>query len=62
MAELRAKGCVTRAHRRMPTWVTMTGRPDLWGDDFAAFDGYVRKPVTFESLERALKEWRAVAD
>jgi two-component system OmpR family response regulator len=42
--------------------VAMTGRPDLWGDDFAAFDGYVRKPVTFESLERALKEWRAVAD
>jgi two-component system, OmpR family, response regulator len=42
--------------------VAMTGRLDLWGDDFAAFDGYVRKPVTFESLERALKEWRAVAD
>jgi two-component system OmpR family response regulator len=41
--------------------VAMTGRVDLEANDFAVFDGYIHKPITFEALERVLEEWRAAA-
>jgi DNA-binding response OmpR family regulator len=41
--------------------VSMTGRSDLGDNDFPSFDGYMRKPVTYELLERVLEEWRISA-
>ncbi|SAL81565.1 hypothetical protein AWB74_05984 [Caballeronia arvi] len=41
--------------------VAMTGRSDLGDNDFPSFDGYLRKPVTYDLLERILEEWRMAA-
>jgi two-component system OmpR family response regulator len=41
--------------------IAMTGRADLGNDDFAAFDGYLHKPITFDLLERVLGEWQTAA-
>ena len=41
--------------------VAMTGMSDLGDNDFPSFDGYVRKPVTYDLLERVLEEWRMAA-
>lgn len=41
--------------------IAVTGRTDLGDADFPAFDGYVRKPVTYELLEGILEEWRTAA-
>ncbi|WP_438390493.1 response regulator [Caballeronia sp. DA-9] len=41
--------------------IAVTGRADLGNDDFAAFDGYLHKPITFDLLERVLGEWQAAA-
>jgi two-component system, OmpR family, response regulator len=41
--------------------IAMTGRSDLGDNDFPSFDGYVRKPVTYDLLERVLEEWRIAA-
>jgi DNA-binding response OmpR family regulator len=41
--------------------VAMTGRSDLGDNDFPSFDGYLRKPVTYDLLERVLEEWRMAA-
>jgi two-component system OmpR family response regulator len=38
--------------------IAVTGRVDLGATDFPSFDGYVRKPITFELLESVLEEWR----
>jgi two-component system OmpR family response regulator len=41
--------------------VAMTGRAELGNDDFATFDGYLHKPITFDLLERVLGEWQMAA-
>ncbi|CAL8481091.1 response regulator [Caballeronia sp. S22] len=41
--------------------VAMTGRSDLGDNDFPSFDGYLRKPVAYDLLERVLEEWRVAA-
>lgn len=41
--------------------IAVTGRADLSDHDFPSFDGYVRKPITFELLESVLEEWRVAA-
>jgi hypothetical protein len=41
--------------------IAVTGRVDLGATDFPSFDGYVRKPITFELLESVLEEWRVAA-
>ena len=41
--------------------IAVTGRTDLSDHDFPSFDGYVRKPITFELLESVLEEWRVAA-
>jgi hypothetical protein len=41
--------------------IAVTGKTDLGDDDFPSFDGYVRKPVTYDLLERVLEEWRLAA-
>ncbi|GAB5097454.1 hypothetical protein YK56LOC_31700 [Caballeronia sp. HLA56] len=38
--------------------IAVTGRVDLNDNDFPAFDGYMRKPLTYGPFERALEEWR----
>ena len=41
--------------------IAITGRADLGDDDFAAFDGYLHKPITFDLLARVLQEWQTAA-
>ncbi|KXV07968.1 hypothetical protein CR51_10995 [Caballeronia megalochromosomata] len=38
--------------------IALTGRTELGDNDFPGFEGYMRKPVTYEPLERVLEEWR----
>jgi len=53
---LRAEGASQGAYM-----IAVTGKTDLGDDDFPSFDGYVRKPVTYDLLERVLEEWRLAA-
>ncbi|WP_321796072.1 response regulator [Caballeronia sp. J97] len=41
--------------------IAVTGRSDLEDDDFPGFDGYLRKPVTYDVLDHVLEEWRVAA-
>ena len=53
---LRTEGASQEAYM-----IAITGRADLGNDDFATFDGYLHKPITFELLERVLGEWQTAA-
>jgi hypothetical protein len=54
---LRAEGASQTAYM-----IAVTGQANLGDDDFPSFDGYMRKPVTYDLLERVLEEWRDAAD
>lgn len=54
---LRAEGASQTAYM-----IAVTGQANLGDDDFPSFDGYMRKPVTYNLLERVLEEWRDAAD
>jgi two-component system, OmpR family, response regulator len=41
--------------------IAITGRVDLTGDDFASFDGYMHKPVTWPALKHTLEVWCVAA-
>lgn len=61
-AESLVKACAAKELPKRRIYViAITGRADLGNEDFAAFDGYLHKPITFELLERVLGEWQTAA-
>jgi two-component system OmpR family response regulator len=55
-ARLRADGASQEA-----CMIAVTGRVDLTGDDFASFDGYMHKPITWPALRHTLDLWCVAA-